>query len=360
MRGRLALSLSALVGAALLASCPALGAERARRGLLILDYNVKSLFDDVDSGTEYPEFSVSRGRWDGPRYRRRLEKLAEVILAASPEMKGPDIVCLEEIENASVLEALRRGPLAESRYRSAAIAVAPGQAIASAVLSRRPILELKCHSTALGKAEGRYILELAFDVGGRTLRGFVCHWKSKLEGAEATEAERLEASRLLAGRIAALLAAEPGAELFACGDFNENPDEYRRVGRRYLTALLPALDFEALKQGPLLLVADSPDDAGLLEAGGIPCPALYSPWASSGGYSYLHEGAEERIDGFLLSPGLLDGEGLSLDSFAALDSDFLLDAEGRPRAWSNADPGGYSDHLPLLLSLGLEDGKAGR
>jgi len=336
-------------------ACSSLGAESGPGEILVLDYNVKSLFDDQEAGSEYSDFSIAKGRWDGPRYRRRLEKLAEVVLAASPKTKGPDIVCLEEIENASVLEALRKGPLAEARYRSAAIVPVPGQAIASAVLSRYPITELRTHATALGGPEGRYLLELAFDVEGRRLRGFVCHWKSKVEGAAATEAARREASSLLSRRVSSLLGAEPGAELFVCGDFNENPDEYRRVGRRYLTALFPEGEAGSLPEAAeALLVADEPEGAGLKRGAGTAARlALFSPWASSGGYSYVHKEERERIDGFLLAPGLLDGLGLSFASFAVLDSDFLLDAEGRPKAWSAASPEGYSDHLPLLLRLSV-------
>lgn len=355
------LGLAAFLAALSSLACSSLGAESGPGEILVLDYNVKSLFDDQESGCEYSDFSIAKGRWDGPRYRRRLEKLAEVVLAASPKTKGPGIVCLEEIENASVLEALRRGPLAEARYRSAAIVPVPGQAIASALLSRYPIAELKAHATASGGQEGRYILEFALDVEGRRLRGFICHWKSKTEGAAATEAARREAAILLSRRIASLLEAEPDAELFVCGDFNEGPDEYRRVGRRYLTALFPAGEAESLPEGAeALLVAEEPEGAGLQRvpgqtgaATGAARLALYSPWASSGGYSYVHKEERERIDGFLLAPGLLDGQGLSFLSFAVLDADFLLDAEGRPKAWSASSPEGYSDHLPIVLRLSV-------
>jgi endonuclease/exonuclease/phosphatase family metal-dependent hydrolase len=350
------LGLAASIAGLSALACSALGAESGPNEILVLDYNVKSLFDDTESGTEYSDFSIAKGRWDGPRYRRRLEKLAEVVLAASPKTKGPDIACLEEIENASVLEALRTGPLSEAKYRAAAIVPAPGQAIASAVLSRYPIRELKAHAIASGAAEGRYMLELTFDIGGQSLRGFVCHWKSKVEGAAATEAARREAAGLLARRVSSILEAEPGAEIFVCGDFNENPDEYARVGRRYLTALFPESESESLPHGSsLLLVADEPEEAGLKGSGPESARlSLFSPWASSEGYSYVHKEERERIDGFLLSPGLFDGKGLSFASFAVLDLDFLLDAEGKPKAWSASSPEGYSDHLPLMLRLYAE------
>ena len=76
--------------------------------------------------------------------------------------------------------------------------------------------------------------------------------------------------------------------------------------------------------------------------------------SAAAGCSYVHEGREERIDGFLLGPGLLDGEGLSLSAFAPMDEAFLLGSDGAPRAWSSSSGSGYSDHLPLLLELSRE------
>jgi hypothetical protein len=113
------------------------------RTVSILAYNVKSLFDAVDDGTEFSEFSVAKGKWDEARYKIRLAKVAEAVLAAPTEgegssAKGPDILCLEEIENGKVLEALRTGPLAAARYRYAAIASAEGGPFSVCALSRLP------------------------------------------------------------------------------------------------------------------------------------------------------------------------------------------------------------------------------
>jgi hypothetical protein len=82
---------------------------------------------------------------------------------------------------------------------------------------------------------------------------------------------------------------------------------------------------------------------------------LFSPWEESGGYSYSYRGSRERLDGFLLSPGLLDGEGLSYSAFAAASARFLVDSEGSPIAWPGSGSAGYSDHLPVSLVLELGD-----
>jgi hypothetical protein len=330
----------------------------------IVAYNVKSLFDAVDAGSEFPEFSVAKGKWDESRYKIRLANVAAAILASAPpggSPPGPDLLCLEEIENRAVLEALRTGPLAAARYRYAAIAPAEGGPFSVCALSRLPILAASSHcaATPAGRA-GRDLLELDVDVAGRRLVVIACHWKSKSEGAEVTEEARRESAALVRGLIAERTAVDPAAEIVVCGDLNESPDEYARTGKRYETALMsveeiggsPGAEGTPSKMPARLLLAATA--ARAVPFGGE--PVLYSPWTESGGYSYSFRGSRDRIDNFLLSPGLLDASGLSYRSFSAVTADFLVDGEGNPLAWPGAGSTGYSDHLPILLVLGIEEG----
>ncbi|MGA2547610.1 MAG: endonuclease/exonuclease/phosphatase family protein [Rectinemataceae bacterium] len=353
MRPSSAASLAAVCFLCLSASrCASPLPSSGSRCVSIVAYNVKSLFDARDDGPEFPEFSVAKGRWDDARYKIRLANVAAAVLAAGPSGGTPDILCLEEIENEKVLEALRAGPLSAARYRYAAIAPAEGGPFSNCVLSRLPILSAVCHaaSTPAGRA-GRDVLELELDAGGRRLFLLSCHWKSKSGGAEETEEARREDAALVRGRVAARMAADPGVELVVCGDFNESPDEFLRVNRRYATALMPVE--EASTKGPSperLLVASTLSPTSSLQNEIV----LYSPWEDSGGYSYSFRGARERLDGFLLSPGLLDAAGLSFTSFAAANAPFLMDAEGAPLAWPGSGATGYSDHLPVFLMLELK------
>ena len=326
----------------------------------IVAYNVKSLFDAVDDGSEFTEFSVAKGRWDDARYRIRLANLAAAVLATLPSggnPPGPDVLCLEEMENEKVLEALRTGPLSAAHYRYAAIAPAEGGPFSNGVLSRLPILSTVCHgtSTPAGRA-GRDVLELELDAGGSHLVLLSCHWKSKSEGAEVTEEARREDAALVRGRVSTRIAADPGVELIVCGDFNESPDEFLRVNRSYVTALMPV---ETVAEA-VVPVQNPPPDRLLVSSTALETVALrgetvlYSPWAESGGYSYSFRGSHERLDGFLLSPGLLDAVGLSFAGFEAANAPFLMDASGVPLAWPGSGSTGYSDHLPILLRLEMK------
>ncbi len=345
-------SLSCLGASRCSAFGPGSGPGSGERSLSILDYNVHNLFDAVDDGCEYAEFSVARGRWDEGRYRARLELVAEVVRAALPEGGWPDVLCLEEIEGRRVLEDLAAGPLKSGGYRHIGVAPAAGSPINCGILSRLPICSLKAHGLASGggslAAPTRSLLEARIESGmGGTLTVFVLHWKSRIEGAQLTEGLRRESAALLSARIAAVLAADPDAELLACGDFNESPDEFYRVGRRYPTALFPEAEAGG-GAGGRLLVATEPKRSCASRGGE---PVLYSPWATETGYSYSYKGGRERLDGFLLAPGLLDGSGLRLRGFGVVDESFLMDASGEPIAWSSSAAKGYSDHLPLILML---------
>jgi endonuclease/exonuclease/phosphatase family metal-dependent hydrolase len=326
--------------------------------LSIVAYNVKSLFDATDDGPEFPEFSVAKGHWDEVRYRLRLSNVAAAVLSAVPaggKIPGPDILCLEEIENQKVLEALRVGPLSSARYRYAAIAPAEGGPFSDCILSRLPIISVVCHaaSTTSGRS-GRELLEVEVSVKGRSLILFSCHWKSKSGGAEETEEARRADAALVRSRVRARIGTDPAVELVVCGDFNESPDEFLRIERRYITALMPVeeaqLDSVRLGGdtcGASLLVASTPSVVSPVRDEIV----LFSPWAEAGGYSYSFHGCQERLDGFLLSPGLLDTAGLRYKGFAVATSAFLVDAEGVPLAWPGSGASGYSDHLPVLLLL---------
>jgi hypothetical protein len=189
----------------------------------------------------------------------------------------------------------------------------------------------------------RYLLECELDAGSTVLFVLAAHWKSKLGGAQATEPERQAAAVLAASVIRARLELDPSAAVILAGDLNENPDEFTLTGGAYPTALMPA---EAGPGAWLSITAL----AGEASAEG---PVLYCPWDDYGGYSYLYAGVRERIDQLLLSPGLV-GDGLPhLVSFSAEAPDFILGSTGNPLGWSSRLGSGYSDHLPVRVTIRL-------
>jgi endonuclease/exonuclease/phosphatase family metal-dependent hydrolase len=324
----------------------------------IASYNVENLFDGVDDGTEYPEYDSGTGAWDEARFKKRVELVGRAIKAIREG--GPDILVLIEVESKRALDALADGPLAPYGYSYRLVPRAPGSAANVAILSRHAPIRAQAHAVETGaEFSQRYILELEFLIGGRPLVVFANHWKSKTGGAEDTEPKRRAQAALLAERVRLLLASRPSLDIVACGDFNEEPDEYEQRGGRYATALRPA----ASVADPARARAATRDAILTAPTAGISAEAarlgqdfvlLASPWLDPGheGRGSYRSGARwERIDGFLLSQGLMDAANFSFASFKAIDAAFLLSSSGKPLRWDGKRLSGYSDHLPILLEL---------
>lgn len=336
--------------------------NRESSNLTIISYNVHNLFDDVENGGEYPEFSLDSGKWNSQLYEKRLANAAKAIVSIFPEKEGmPDIICLQELESEKILTDLARGPLKGGGYRWIALGGPSDSAIKCGILSKHELRSLRAHSLvdAGGFGPSRDVLEATFALGKEEplLTIFVCHWKSRREGEAETEKERRRASELVAARIAEIAALDPERAIVVCGDFNESPDEFLRTGHKYPTALMPdpreLLDGKDAQDGSIpaqwfqgvLRVAGNSSGASLAD-GEI---TLYSPWSGAEGFSYIFDGEKERLDGFLLGPSLVDGRGLEFTGFAVSGDPGLLGENGEPSPWNGSS--GFSDHLPIALTI---------
>jgi endonuclease/exonuclease/phosphatase family metal-dependent hydrolase len=310
--------------------------------ITVMSYNLQTLFDPVDQGGEYEDFSVVDGSWNEDLYRIRIAALASAIVAASPG--GPDVLVVQEVENRRVLQDLAE---AAGGYPYLVLSPAEESILVCGIASRLPLRAVRAHryhSAGDGPSSvPRHLLECELETGGQVLYVLAAHWKSKLGGASETEPERQAAAVLAGAVIRARLLAEPPAALILAGDLNENPDEFVLVGGTYPTALMPADQ----GPGPWLSIT------GLASESAPGRPVMYCPWNDYGGYSYLYAGKPERIDHLLLSPGLV-GAGLPrLVAFSAEAPAFLLDSQGQPLGWKSRLASGYSDHLPIRVTIRL-------
>jgi endonuclease/exonuclease/phosphatase family metal-dependent hydrolase len=323
-------------------------------GLTLMSYNVQNLFDDVRNGTEYREFDPTRGEWTDDFFRVRVDAIARVVRAALPG--GPDILLLQEIENENALRTLVAEGLRGMGYSWQILVPKKGLAANIAIVSRFPAVRVRTLGVGPWKAGAplRDILEAEIQTAGHTLHVFDNHWKSKTNGVKVTEASRRESAGILARRVREILAEEPDADIVAAGDMNESVDEYERIGRKYQTALIPDSEGSPAAYSRLSIFL-SPNARRLGLAGER--LVLYDPWfeiEESRRGSYAYQGEWLTVDHFLLSPGLFDTRGFTYrwGSFRPVRLPFLLDDEGMPKRWSGLKgEKGYSDHLPLLLTL---------
>jgi endonuclease/exonuclease/phosphatase family metal-dependent hydrolase len=322
--------------------------------LTLLSYNVENLFDDIHNGGEYREFDPARGGWTTDLFHVRIDSIAQVIRSAVPG--GPDVIVLQEVENENTLSVLASRGLAGMGY-TALFVPKKGVSANVALLSRLPVDRVKTFAVGPWGANApmRDIVEADITVAGHVLYVLDNHWKSKIDGAKQTEVSRRESAGVLARRIAEILAADPRADIVAAGDFNESADEYALAKEKYRTALMPDTAVASGQGGEIFL---SPNARSLGAANGR--LELYEPWfelAPEKRGSYWYRGSWLTVDHILLSAGLFDAVGFTYryGSFGPVRLAFLLGPKGTPL--SAADPGtghGYSDHLPLLITLDLQ------
>ena len=335
-------------GSALFICCDSpLSFLRAGNGrITLMTWNTQTFFDAVDDGSEFDEFKSGQGDksgWTAGKYSNRLDRLCEVIIACGKRAgkesgAGPDIVVLEEIENARVVRDIVNRLPQRSTYRHAAfIPPEKGCAFGSVVLSRYPVAFVSAHSVAGGESVLRPLLEVTLLVGDERIVIFAAHWKSKLGDSsdEPTGDIRLEQESLLASRIEALTASANDTQSdplwIACGDFNEKRDEFTVMNR-----------YGNCWDGWQARLSDG------------------SASGPAGSYSY--RGNWETIDNIFIPAACLpesgvsartvsSGSGWQAEDFCVVAEPPFADADLVPVRYESFSGKGYSDHLPLLVVL---------
>lgn len=334
--------------------CVLPGSDIFSKKLVFMSYNTQNIFDDIDNGTEYPEFDPGGGEWGTSQYNTRLFNLSEVIRRSVSG--GPDLIALQEIENKRVAEDLVDGYLKGLGYNYIIVTDIDNSAIQLGFISRLELGNIRIHQIIQdGKTIGRPILEVSITTDSNLIHVFNNHWKSKLGGPEETEPARMAAAALLNRRILELYLDDPMVDIIVLGDLNENIDEYKRNNGEYITALLPIENKPSSSITGSILVTDSREvvsDVSTAEP--QPIILLFSPWGnySEGSGSYVYNNSWETIDHVLINSALFNGKGYNFKSFSVVKDDFLLNIQGAPLSWRTETGSGYSDHLPILLTIG--------
>lgn len=311
-------------------SCSEKGDENR---LVIATWNVQNLFDSVDDGTEYEEYSSASG-WNEEGYRRRLEKAVSAI----SRIEDLNILVLEEVEGPRVLDDLVASGLGKRSLSHYAWAREEGGATSVAILSELPFLDVKVH----GVEGQRPILEASVLANGQTIGIFAVHFKSRVEGSVETEPLRLKSMRALKAAVEAYRKVNPQSPVFLCGDFNACPRQ-EMEGLGIFTRRADPLWRQKQESGSLLVESapDSLDDAWL-------CTWLENAQLKG---SYCYQLKWLCYDCILASPAALDGAGWEARSFSVLDDPFLLNENQEPYAWRLFTRTGISDHLPVYMEL---------
>ena len=216
-------------------------AYSANAGFRVAFYNLENLFDTVDGPNDDAEFlPASENRWNTERYQSKLKNMAKVI-----DSIAPDILGVVEVENAFVLEDLRK--YCHSMHVSQTVAVEnedrkpPGSDFeivhrespdargidVALIYNRQKFYATGVYMTSVTLADGyktRDIMRvhLVERLTGDSLAIFVNHWPSRRGGA-ASAASRMAA----AAALTQTLQNNPSipANYLLMGDFNDDPED---------------------------------------------------------------------------------------------------------------------------------------
>ena len=312
-----------------------------RDSLSVMCWNVENFFDwRNDSLTVSDAEFSSRGErhWTWKRFHAKANAFAKALFWVEAETgRLPDIVGLEEVENAFVLrQVLQKTALRKTDYKYVHFDSPDRRGIDVALLYRSSVLDLvdskPCHLYEADTVMAtRDILLCVFRrksvIPGLTrnlpesppFAVFVNHHPSKYGGASESEPKR----RIAVDRLRFLadsLTAEGIDRIIAGGDFNDTPDN-------------PAF----LRLEPAL-------------------KPLHTALSRRGEGTIKYDGKWALIDHFYASPALLG----SAPSMRILRIPFLLTRDtahsgDKPlRTYTGPRPtGGVSDHLPILFELTL-------
>ena len=277
-----------------------------------MTYNVQNLFDDVSQGSEYAAVNPAGGRWNSNLYHLKLCAVADVITCSNS--LNPDIVLLQEVENINVIKELSETYLKGEGYSYLHISTEDYGAVHTAILSRYPISAVYSHRVwGTELKDQRFIMEYSIKVGEKEVLIFNNHWKSK-SGSGNSDRERQAAAELLIYKAKNGAADNP--YIVAAGDFNNE-------------------------------LAKSPFFDSFAEAGAVLGELFYMKPANGDG-SYVYKQEWLGIDLFLLSEAVV----MEMEPEVVYNnSDYLLNSYGFPSKFNTDAASGYSDHLPVILTV---------
>ncbi|MFQ3651745.1 MAG: endonuclease/exonuclease/phosphatase family protein [Gemmataceae bacterium] len=348
--GRLAVSLS--TGAILLAFLGMVRPSTAQTPVKLgpstftfAFWNVENLFDDKENpNLEEADRPLDQFFARNPKFlKAKLDNLAKVLLDIKQFAgKGPDILCLAEVESKRAVELLRErlhADLKDKRdHYSHLVYLDPagGRRIATAVLSRVAVV---------GKPEllssQRRILKLTLQHNKHQLTVVASHWSSRI--SDNTGRGRAAYAEAIHRDYSKMVAADARVRYVVCGDFNDNPDD-------------PAVTKNLNATGEVKAVLDWKKGER---------PIFYNPFMdlAKKNKATLYFGPTGYVfDQIVVSPGMLEPGGWEYRNRSASIVELLcfehrLSNTKRPNRFGGPDDKrplehrGASDHYPVKIEL---------
>ena len=299
-------------------------------------WNVENLFDIIDDPKTNDEDYLIGGRKNvtNETYNLKFQNISKVI-----NQIMPDILGLCEVENRFVLNELNE--YLKINYKIVHYESPDQRGIDVGLLynpNRVYIVESSPIEVILSSGKPtRDILYVHCKKDDISLHLYVNHWPSKYGGVKKTIPSRAKAAMTLRQHIVSLLKQDGDAEIVVMGDLNDEPHE-----PSVLKHLGAGLDSSSVH-----------GDENILWN-------LMGPWHKNPqGSTYVYAGEHMVYDHLIISMGLVDNKGLKLvnKSVGVFDGKEYRQHGGKYngypfRFWAgNRILGGYSDHMPIYLSI---------
>jgi len=198
-------------------------------------WNVENLYDTINDVMKNDEEFTPEGanRWTGERYRKKLDRLAEVIsqMATDVTPDGLAIMGMCEIENVHVVEDLVRHPLLKSRnYNIVHIEGPDARGVDPSFIYNPKYFRVKksvsypVHLETDTSHKTRDILVVSgFFPGEEPMAILVNHWPSRRGGEAASRPNRIKAGKVARHIADSLMKDNPKIKIAIMGDFNDDP-----------------------------------------------------------------------------------------------------------------------------------------
>lgn len=304
--------------------------------LVIASYNVENLFDDIENGYEYKDYSQKTSNYSREFFLKKIENIRKVLIDLNP-----DIIGLQEIETKRAIEELFNS-IKDLNYKCFVIADKPQFSIVkTALISRYKIIKAVGYKTI---PNVRNILLAEILVNKDTLVIFVNHWKSKV----APESERIKIAKIHRKILDSLFSINPRMKIISLGDFNTNFDDNES----------DVIEGNAFNYKPIVGLREFLTNSNYLYD-------LWNEIKNKEVGSHYFKNRWGTLDHILISQSLLDTNSTIFyikNSFNVFKADYLL-VNGIPYRWQVEFEGnftihlgkGFSDHLPIYAKFKIRN-----
>lgn len=314
----------------------------------VMFYNLENLFDSINNNGKYDfEFSPEgKNRWDGKRYKQKIHNMAYAIsrLDSKTTPNGPAIIGVSEVENKSVLLDLVADPqIAERNYQVIHHDSPDRRGIDVSLLYNPKMFRPLRVSNHVLKIDSmpwfrtRDQMCVVGLLGGKRVAVIVNHWPSRRGGTEQSAYLRKAAAELTRQVSDSLLSIDPNIGIIVMGDLNDSPYD-----KSLVEVLEAKKNIDETKPGQ-----------------------FFNPFwklLDKGIGSYIYRGKWDLFDQIVVNYNLVNNPdcGLKYINARVCNEEFLKQQEGKYKGYpfrtfsEGAFIGGYSDHFPTEIFLGVE------